>query len=286
MSAELDIELLKQIGWWLDQLQVQERDLGQACTLIRRRWEHSVEQGFNAEDIRSAVDQVSQHDVEVFAVVTKLLLVIASEDYDLERYIRFIRWERPRHTPSTIELLEWAEEYHALTRLTIRYLAYARAELTRRLKGLQDKPSGTSSQRSAEEPSAGPPVELSSPPEQVQPPKASAMSLVPERSPDRGKPYGLELDEKTFTASRAGVEVNLARSRLGWNLLKALVIRSDGYWSVEELTDGWEQFGGRDKPEPGTVHDAMSRLRKVIKPLGLNIEHLAPGYKLSPLDPD
>jgi hypothetical protein len=44
MSVGFEFEFLKQIGWWLEQLQPQARDLGSACELIRRRLEHPDEQ--------------------------------------------------------------------------------------------------------------------------------------------------------------------------------------------------------------------------------------------------
>jgi hypothetical protein len=80
--------------------------------------------------------------LELFAIVPALLPVIPSEGFDVARFTRFLRRERPGQPPLAPQHLEWAEEYLALTRLTILRLPHARVEPARRLKESRDTTPG------------------------------------------------------------------------------------------------------------------------------------------------
>jgi hypothetical protein len=193
---------------------------------------------------RAVRGQLWPHDLEVFDVTTTLLPELPFEDGDPQRFTRFLSL----------------------------YLARARTEV----------PSDATIGPQPSEAAAG----FASPAEEAGPPLQTAAPSIPEQgSPGDGGCHGLVVNETTFTVTRGGRSVSLARSRLTWNLLRALIRRCEGFWPVEELRANWEQFGGRSEaPEFGTVHDAVSRLRKSIRRLGLTVEHLAPGYRLAVLD--
>jgi hypothetical protein len=193
---------------------------------------------------RAERGQLWPHDLEVFDVTTTLLPELPFEDGDLQRFTRFLSL----------------------------YLALARTEV----------PSDATIGPQPSEAAAGP----VSPVGEAGPPLQTAAPSIPEQgSPGDGGCHGLVLNEMTFSVTRGDRSVSLACSRLTWNLLKALVGRCHGFWPVDELRANWEQFGGRsENPEFGTVHDAVSRLRRSIRRLRLTVEHLAPGYRLKALD--
>jgi hypothetical protein len=197
-----------------------------------------------AGEFRAVRGQLSQHDQEVFDVAAALLPELPLEDGGMQRF----------------------------TRPLSHYLARARTEV----------PSDATIGPQPSEAAAG----FTSPVEVAGPPSQTAAPSIPEQgSPGGGGCHGLVLNEMTFTVTRGDRSVSLARSRLTWNLLKALIRRCDGFWPVDELRAHWEEFGGRSEaPEFGTVQDAVSRLRKSIRPLRLTVEHLAPGYRLTALE--
>ena len=85
---------------------------------------------------------------------------------------------------------------------------------------------------------------------------------------------GLQLDEGRRVVRRAGwdVEVELSSANLHWGMLLALEKSRDSWLSSESLRLVWKNFGTDDNPEEGTVNDAVSELRRKLRPLGINIK--------------
>jgi hypothetical protein len=106
------------------------------------------------------------------------------------------------------------------------------------------------------------------------------------RSPLRGY-LGLELDEGRRVVRRVGTEgeVDLSRSRVLWGLLRVLLNQRDKFISIPDIRESWSPFGRADTPEDGTIHDAISKLRGLIKSLGVTIENRSGiGYRLVKAD--
>lgn len=93
---------------------------------------------------------------------------------------------------------------------------------------------------------------------------------------DRQPYLDLRLDESRRVVTREGMtgaEVDLARSRISWALLNALMQNGSGYSSLSTLRMVWRGFGRTEEPEDGTIHDAISVLRRRLKPLGVKIQN-------------
>jgi hypothetical protein len=84
---------------------------------------------------------------------------------------------------------------------------------------------------------------------------------------------GLIIHPGRMTVGRVGLEavVSLAGKKLKWGLLLRLIDTRDSYCSMDMLRGVWSDYGRSDDPDIGTVHDALSELKKLLQPLGLAI---------------
>src|SRR4051812_30391668 len=94
---------------------------------------------------------------------------------------------------------------------------------------------------------------------------------------DGPRPYlGVKLDDSRRVVTREGMtaEVYLDRSRINWELLKLLIAKRGAFCSLHCLHGAWEDLGGKENPKDGTIYDAISDLRRPLKPLAVKIENV------------
>jgi hypothetical protein len=93
-----------------------------------------------------------------------------------------------------------------------------------------------------------------------------------DRTPADRRHLGLELDKDKLQIRRDGFpSVSLTRPLL-WSLLEVLMKRGGAFAGERAIRDAWasDEHGG---PEPSTVRDALSQLRKELEPLCIGIEN-------------
>jgi hypothetical protein len=266
----VDVVMPARIGWWLAQLVVQEQELGRACALVRRRWEHPELQDILAKEIDSAIDSLAQYNLELSAVMTHLLRVSPSEPCEFDRFNRFIGPERPSGKYSAARLLKSVEKYHGGIRSRIPHLAYFLMEFSGSLDALlQHSFHGAVLDRStSENPLPGhqkeDPVDL-------------------DDSPKIVARLELELHEKSHIArsSETGEHVDFSKSQILWELLTALATQRPTGILVRDLRYIWVKYGRKGRPKDQTIIATISLLNKSLRELGLAIRHSRGiGYRL------
>jgi hypothetical protein len=100
---------------------------------------------------------------------------------------------------------------------------------------------------------------------------------------------GLILGHERHWVRRSGwgvTKVDLAGRRVLWGLLVRLVKSGEGYCSLKVLEDAWEDFGGAEGPEPGTIYDSISELKHELdRSLGITIKNARNlGWRLESLE--
>ena len=88
---------------------------------------------------------------------------------------------------------------------------------------------------------------------------------------------GLEFHDGGKIVRRAGKEVYLAKTRLGWGILNKLERSQQSRITIHGLTAIWNDVGRTDVPDDHTVVTAVYDLNKRIKPLGIQADN-ATGY--------
>src|SRR5262249_221296 len=81
---------------------------------------------------------------------------------------------------------------------------------------------------------------------------------------------GLILDGQRRRAAREGLTpvAEFKGKNIAWNLLEMLAEAGDAYSPLEELEAAWEK-SDRDKPGTDRLYPEISKLRNIIKPLGI-----------------
>jgi hypothetical protein len=288
MRSEILTEILKDFSRWLDDFRPANRSLGRACALMRRGLEHPEQTDALREAIRLAGEQLYEFDPDLLGGVMEHFRFILFDRCDAARFTEFLRRPRPGTGSPPRELLGWLEEYHGVVRTIIGYVQVARFEVMRELQALQGRPAATG--RPSADPSprhqgrAAGPIPLA----ELSPglPGSPCRPAPPASPPEVTGHLGVIVDEERRVLRRAGrCEVaDLSRTRLQWHLALALVRRGDRCCSLGHLREVWSAHGKEDDPQKKTIEDAVSRLRKLIRPLGLTVVHkMDLGYGLEEL---
>jgi hypothetical protein len=97
---------------------------------------------------------------------------------------------------------------------------------------------------------------------------------------------GLEFHDGGKIVRRAGKEVHLAKSRLGWGIVNKLEQSQQSRVAISGLTAIWNDVGRTDTPNDHGVSNAVYDLNKRIKPLGIQADYARDyGYTLIESDP-
>jgi hypothetical protein len=291
MREELLHEILKDFSRWLDEYRLVNRSLRQARALLRRGWERPGQAAAYREAIRLIKVQLSQFDPVLLGGVIKEFELISFDRYDIAVFTEFLRRRQPWAASPPGELVTWLEGYHRVVRYMIRYVEEARFEVMQELLASQGRPadpgrppSGASLETQA--PAAVPVTTSGHPPGLP----GSPSRPVPQSGPPELSGYlGVTVDEERWVLGRSGRSevANLSTSRLLWGLALALLGRGDRCSSLRHLREVWSAHGREDDPQKKTIEDAISRLRKRIRPLGLTVVHKAElGYALAELPSD
>jgi hypothetical protein len=92
--------------------------------------------------------------------------------------------------------------------------------------------------------------------------------------PMTGSYLGLTLDQGRRQVRREGFDeaIEFGGKRIAWKLLVRLQGARDAYSSVDDLGSAWQDVG-RDKPGTERLYPEISKLEKMLRPLGLEIQN-------------
>jgi hypothetical protein len=120
------------------------------------------------------------------------------------------------------------------------------------------------------------------------PAEVASNSIEPDDQGDGPHDYfGLRLDAETFTATRLNRPSVDFRARVSlFNLFRVLLQNGERLTTREMLQRLWDRIGRADNPEKSTIDDAISRLRKSIHRLGIDVKcDKKRGWRLNELRP-
>jgi hypothetical protein len=291
MREEILSEILKSSSRWLDEYRPVYRSLGHTCALIDCAAEHPGQ----TRCMRDAVQLAEYHryafePVQLFGVI-KHFPRIRLERGDTAPIHRFLRRPPPETVSPPWELLSWLMEYHDVVRIMIDYVENALDVVMQELDALQRRPAAIGrpppdARLEIQGASTAPATRAGHRPGPPEPPSQPVPSAGPL---EMSAHLGVIVDEERHVLRRAGRSevADLSGSRLSWHLALALLARGDRYCSLDRLCGVWEAHGAEENPEKKTIEDAISRLRKRIRPLGLTVVHKAElGYALAELPSD
>ena len=81
----------------------------------------------------------------------------------------------------------------------------------------------------------------------------------------------LEFHSGQRAVRRRGKTVDFSGRRLNWAILQRLEKSRENWLHLDGLKRAWEDAGRSDAPERGTVDDALTTLRRHLRPLGVTI---------------
>jgi hypothetical protein len=273
MREQVLTEIAKSLGRWLDEWKPAYRNLGRACSLVRRGLEHPEQLKTVAKGTGYVADLRLEYDPERFLKsVESLLRVVSFEDSDMERITQFLREQRSPEVTTTRDLLEWLGDYRAVVRTGINNVESAQFEALRELRsivsqsGLEDRPPSATARR------LGPTSNVADPAEQ--------------RGKDRTPCdyLGLSVDPVKRTVRRLGyptpVRIAGPRAKVQWNFFLRLYEAQEEGCYREELEKNWEKLGGAPWPSKSAVWDVAYRLREKLRPLDVDVGSQSECYSL------
>jgi hypothetical protein len=215
----------------------------------------------------------------------KLLSDLTAGVYDVCQLAEFLRQTQPGMDSPSGERLVWEAKLNLVILKKLEKLLEAQEAA---IRAQQIPPTVTNRQPSDIPPHTETHAAATSPTAGLEPglPGSSSQPVPSTGPPGSGGYLGVIVDKDDQFLRREGWpgEADLSGSTLSWHLALTLLKRKNRCSSLGHLHEVWKAHGREEDPEKKTIEDAISRLRRRIRPLGLTVVHKTGlGYRLEEL---